>query len=75
MEQNLVMGFDSRLAKGVHRTEVFVPYLWRKTPLVDDEFTGVHPFFWEKSSAGGPSNPIARTFDAFFSALGKLFGF
>ena len=75
MEQNLVMGFDSRLAKGVNRTEVFVPYLWRKTPLVDDEFTGVHPFFWQKSSTGGPNNPIARTFDAFFSALGKLFGF
>ena len=75
MEQNLVMGFDSRLSKGVHRTEVFVPYLWRKTPLIDDEFTGVHPFFWQKSSTDGPSNPIARTFDAFFSALGKLFGF
>lgn len=50
MEQNLVMGFDSCLSKGVHRTEVFVPYLWRKTPLIDDEFTGVHPFFWQKSS-------------------------
>lgn len=75
MEQNLVMGFDSRLTVGVNRTEVFVPYLWRKTPLVDDEFTGVHPFFWQKSSTDGPSNPIARTFDAFFSALGKLFGF
>lgn len=75
MEQNLVMGFDSRLAVGVNRTEVFWPYLWRRTPLVDDEFTGVHPFFWQKSSTDGPSNPIARTFDAIFSALGKLFGF
>ncbi len=75
MEQNLVMGFDSRLAFGVNRTEVFWPYLWRRTPLVDDEFTGPHPFFWQKSSDAGPSNPIARTFDALFSALGKLFGF
>ncbi|WP_353510091.1 hypothetical protein [Intrasporangium sp.] len=75
MEQNLVMGFDSRLTVGVNRTEVFWPYLWRRTPLVDDEFTGVHPFFWQKSSADGPSNPIAKTFDAIFSALGKLFGF
>lgn len=75
MEQNLVMGFDSRLTVGVNRTEVFWPYLWRRTPLVDDEFTGLHPFFWQKSSADGPSNPIAKTFDAFFSALGKLFGF
>lgn len=75
MEQNLVMGFDSRLTVGVNRTEVFWPYLWSRTPLVDDEFTGLHPLFWQKSSADGPSNPIARTFDAIFSALGKLFGF
>jgi hypothetical protein len=75
MEQNLVMGFDSRLTIGVNRTEVFWPYLWRRTPLVDDEFTGLHPLFWQKSSADGPSNPIAKTFDAIFSALGKLFGF
>lgn len=75
MEQQLVMGFDSRLAVGVNRTEVFVPYLWRRTPLVDDEFTGRHPFFWQKSSQDGPSNPIAKTFDAIFAALGKLFGF
>ena len=75
MEQNLVMGFDSRLTVGVNRTEVFWPYLRGKTPLVDDEFTGLYPFFWQKSSADGPSNPIAKTFDAIFSALGKLFGF
>ena len=75
MEQNLVMGFDSRLAVGVNRTEVFWPYLWGKTPLVDDEFTGDDPLFWQKSTTDGPSNPIARTFDALFSALGKLLGF
>ncbi len=60
MEQNLVMGFDSRLTVGVNRTEVFWPYLRRRTPLVDDEFTGLHPLFWQKSSADGPSNPIAK---------------
>ena len=75
MEQNLVMGFDSRLTVGVNRTEVFWPYLWGRTPLVDDEFTGHHAFFWQKSSADGPNNPIAKTFDAVFSALGKLLGF
>ena len=75
MEQNLVMGFDSRLAVGVNRTEVFWPYLWGRTPLVDDEFTGDDPLFWQKSTTAGPSNPIARTFGALFSALGKLLGF
>lgn len=75
MEEHLVMGFDSRLNVGVSRTEVFWPYLWGRTPLVDDEFTGPHLFFWQKSNAGGPSNPIAKTFDAVFSAIGKLLGF
>ncbi|MFC7360403.1 hypothetical protein [Nocardioides astragali] len=75
IEQNLVMGFDSRLTVGVNRTEVFLPYLWGRTPLVDDEFTGLHPLFWQKSSADGPSNPIAKTFGAVFSAVGKLLGF
>ena len=75
MEQSLVMGFDSRLTVGVHRTEVFLPYLWGRTPLVDDEFTRHHSLFWQKSSAAGPSNPIAKTFDAVFSSIGKLLGF
>ena len=75
IEQNLVMGFDSRLTVGVNRTEVFLPYLWGRTPLVDDEFIGLHPLFWQKSSADGPRNPIAKTFGAVFSAFGKLLGF
>ncbi len=75
MEQHLVMGFDSRLTVGVNRTEVFWPYLWGRTPLVDDEFAGSHPLFWQKASTQGPRNPVARAFDAFFSAFGKLLGF
>lgn len=75
MDQNLVMGFDSRLTVGVNRTEVFLPYLRGRTPLVDDEFTGCHSFFWQKSSLDGQNNPIARTFNALFSGLSKLFGF
>ncbi|WP_167305770.1 hypothetical protein [Nocardioides euryhalodurans] len=75
MEQNLVMGFDSRLSVGVSRTEVFWPYFWGSTPLVDDEFTGPYPYFWQKSSDRGPTNPIVKAFNALFSALGKLLGF
>ncbi len=75
MEQHLVMGFDSRLHVGVNRTEVFWPYLWGRTPLVDDEFTGSESLFWQKSSVDGPRNPIAKVFDAFFSAFGKVLGF
>ncbi|RYB90790.1 hypothetical protein EUA06_10940 [Nocardioides glacieisoli] len=75
MEQHLLMGFDSRLHVGVNRTEVFWPYLWGRTPLVDDEFTGSHPLYWQKASSEGPRNPLARAFGAFFSAFGKLLGF
>ena len=75
MEQHLVMGFDSRLVVGVNRTEVFWPYLWGRTPLVDDEFTGSHPLLWQKSSGVRPSSPIAKVFDAFWSAIGKVLGF
>jgi hypothetical protein len=75
MDQNLVMGFDARLAVGVDRTEVFWPYFRRKTPLVDDRFAGEGAFFWQKSSVEGPANPIARVFNTLFSAVGKLLGF
>ncbi len=75
IEQSLVMGFDSRLTAGVQRTEVFLPYLFGKTPLVDDVFAGPHVFLWQKSTPDEHRNPIARSFDALFSALGKLLGF
>jgi hypothetical protein len=54
---------------------VFWPYLWGKTPLVDDEFTGPYSIFWQKSRTGEPRNPIEKAFSAVFSALGKLLGF
>lgn len=75
MDQHLVMGFDTRLVVGVDRTEVFWPYLRGKTPLVDDRFLGEVPFFWQKSSSDGPTNPVARAFNTLFSAVGKLLGF
>lgn len=75
MDQNLVMGFDTRLVVGVDRTEVFWPYFRGKTPLVDDHFAGEGPYFWQKSTSDGPSSPVARALNTFFSALGKLLGF
>lgn len=75
MEQDLMMGFDARLTAGVHRTEVFWPYLWGKAPLVDDEFTGRYSLFWQKSRTGEPSGPLEKAFSAVFSGLGKLLGF
>jgi uncharacterized protein (AIM24 family) len=75
IEQALVIGFDSRLSYTCARTEVFWPYLFGKTPLVDDVFTGRGLFLWEKSTPRQTKNPVARAFDALFSAIGKLLGF
>ncbi|QWC84872.1 hypothetical protein KLP28_15170 [Nocardioidaceae bacterium] len=75
MDQDLLMGFDSRLLAGVSRTDVFWPYLWGKRPLVDRRFTGEEVFFWQKSVGEDQANPLVRTFNSFFSAVGKVLGF
>lgn len=75
MDQHLMMGFDSRLTARINRTAVFWSYLWGKAPLVDDEFTGPYPLFWQKSDTAGTSNPAVRAFNAVFSAIGKVLGF
>lgn len=75
MEQHLMMGFDARLTGRVNRTEVFWPYLWGRTPLVDDEFSGPYLFFWQKAGTKESTNPAVKAFNAIFSALGKLLGF
>ncbi len=75
IEQNLVIGFDATLEMTTRRTEAFLPYLLGKTPLVDDAFRGPGAYLWEKSTASGKKSVLARSFDAVFSALGKLLGF
>lgn len=75
MEQNLVMGFDSRLTVDIRRTENFVSYFQGKEPLVDNVFSGPHPYFWQKTATGGTKNAIEKGFGAVFSAVGKVFGF
>lgn len=75
IEQQLMMGFDSRLTARVNRTEVFWPYLRGTTSLIDDEFAGPYLLFWQKSNTAGPSNPAVKAFNAVFSAIGKFLGF
>jgi uncharacterized protein (AIM24 family) len=75
IEQQLVIGFDTRLNYSSGRTEVFWPYLFGKTPLVDDVFRGPGPFLWQKSTRREHGNALTRTFSALFSAFGKLLGF
>ena len=75
MEQNLVMGFDSRLTVGIERTGNFISYFQGKEPLVDRVFSGPHHYFWQKTDTDGPKNAIEKGFDTVFSAIGKIFGF
>lgn len=75
MEQNLVMGFDSRLTVNIKRTENFYSYFIGKEPLVDKVFSGPFPYFWQKTATDGTKNAIEKGFDTFFSAIGKVFGF
>lgn len=75
IEQEHLMGFDARLEASTRRTETFLPYLLGKTPLVDAQFEGEGPYFWQKSVSDS-SRPLAeRTLDLFFGALGKFLGF
>lgn len=75
MEQNLVMGFDSRLTVSIRRTENFISYYQGKEPLVDKVFSGPHPYFWQKTATGGTKTAIERGFGFAFSAIGKVMGF
>lgn len=75
MEQNLIMGFDSRLTVGIKRTENFISYYGGKEPLIDEVFRGPYPYFWQKTATDGTRNTIEKGFDAVFSAIGKVFGF
>lgn len=75
MEQNLVMGFDSRLTVDIRRTENFISYFQGKEPLVDKVFNGPYPYFWQKTDTEGTKNAIERWFEAVFSAAGKVLGF
>ncbi len=75
IDQHLTMGFDSRLVGSVRRSKAFWSYLMGRSPLVDDEFTGPYPYFWQKSNSKGPGNESVKAFNTVLTAVGKLFGF
>ncbi len=74
IEQELVVGFDTRLGYCTARTETFLPYLLGRTALVDDVFEGSGTYFWQKSTTTQPRSFAERSFDAVFGAIGKLLG-
>ncbi|MDA7911934.1 AIM24 family protein, partial [bacterium] len=74
-EQQITVGFDSRLQYSVRRTETFWPYLLGKASLFDDSFSGNGIVLRRNSSAGGKKNVVEKTLGPFFSIVGKLLGF
>lgn len=75
IEQELVVGFDARLAYSTARTETFLPYFLGRAPLVDDVFSGEGAYVWQKNTHQAPRSLAERWFEFFFGALGKLLGF
>lgn len=75
IEQAHLTAFDAHLSVSARRTETFLPYLFGKTPLVDTQFEGSGPFFWQKSPDRNARPLMERTFDLFFGSIGKFFGF
>lgn len=75
IERELVVGFDARTTLSTARTETFLPYLLGQSHLVDARFVGSDPVFWQTAPRARAANPVARTFEALLSALGKLLGF
>lgn len=71
-----IVGFDSRLSLSARRTETFLPWLFNLRPLVEVGLEGDGIYLWQKSDrAAGEGGVVERTFDVFFSAVGKIFGF
>lgn len=78
VEEDFVIGYDSRSAFRTVRTETFWPYFRNKASLFDYAFGGPGLTLTETAIAPGSkasSNPLKRTLDAIFNAIGKLLGF
>lgn len=75
IEQELLVGFDSRLQYSTARTETFLPYFLGRTPLVDDVFRGRGSYVWQKNTRRAPQTLGERSFELLFGAIGKLLGF
>jgi predicted nucleic acid-binding Zn-ribbon protein len=78
VEENFVIGYDSRSVFRTVRTETFWPYFRNKTSLFDYSFLGPGLALSEIAKPPGAKasdNPLKRTLDAIINGIGKLLGF
>ena len=78
MEEDFVIGYDSRSVFRTVRTETFWPYFRNKTSLFDYAFSGPGLTLSETAKPSGAKNtdnPLKRTLDAILNPIGKLLGF
>jgi len=70
-----LVAFDATLALRAVRTETLLPYLLRRTALVDDGFEGQGLVVREAAAGAARGSAAERSWDVFLGALGKLLGF
>ena len=78
VEEDFVIGYDSRSVFRTVRTEIFWPYFRNKTSLFDYSFEGPGLTLYESARPPGGAasgNPFKRSLDTIFNVIGKLLGF
>jgi uncharacterized protein (AIM24 family) len=77
VEEDLVIGYDSRSLFRTTRTETFWPYFRDRTSLYDYAFEGPSLTLCEAKKPPGhaSANPVKRTLDTILNVVGKLLGF
>lgn len=73
VNSHLTAAFSPHLSHSPKRAETFVAYLRGKNALFDDFFQG-HGHVIQQQVSGSKRNPVARIWESFFGAIGKVFG-
>ena len=74
IDQDKLVGFDSRIDLKASRTETFWPYLWGKEALVEYSFVGPYNMLYELGSLKMGKDGITSFFSNMLNAIGKVFG-
>lgn len=73
VNSHLTAAFSPHLTHSPKRAETFIAYLRGKNALFDDFFQG-SGLVIQQQVTGSKRNPVARIWEGFFGAIGKVFG-
>ena len=74
IDQDKLLGFDSRLLLKASRTETFWPYLRGREALVEYSFSGPYDMLYELGSLKKEKDGVTSFFNTMLSSIGKVFG-